>query len=726
MKRTISITIIFAICVLTLSLTFSWREIIDHERKGFDYESNQIVTLLSEHFNQVYNLSVNFQSFFHASDYIDVDEFRIFAEDALANYPTVKTAAYSPRVKADRLNKFIEEKRYWGIINYDVYSLDNMNKQVKLENKKQYYPIEYCEPYIPENVRYLGCDINSLDNIKTTFQKALKSGKPEHYFGSRLIFEDPGDFMICIPVYEGKYWPQTEEERINNNNGMIILIVNSGKLIEKVLLSNSISISLMPDINNIEGNISPILNINAEKITNTVGNVKLASEYKISIYNQKYVINISKNINMSDLRSWPLVLAVAISLALTASVYYILKNRFELAQELNLRTKTQDELIRHKKHLEVIVEERTRELSDKNLILEKEIHIRENAEIELKNTTSQLIQTEKLATIGQIAAGVAHEVNTPLGAIGSTNSTMQKVFEELINNLSEENDIFTSSDLITGLINRIYSTNNNLSSREIRSLKKQISEKLNYKNINKPELVTSFLTNTGIVTDYEEFLPLFQSRNSDKILNFIQRIATIINGTRIIDSAVHQSSRVVLALKDYARSEQFQEMTETNIQETIDTALLLWKNKIKHGIELVTHFDAVPPVLCHSHELCQVWTNLIQNAIQAMNNNGRLTISLKQIKDTVQVKIADTGPGIPPSIQDKIFEPLFTTKGKGEGTGLGLDISKRIIERHHGSISLISDNKGTIFTVTLPISYTSNINNETSNKESENIVEFNI
>ena len=710
MKRIITITIVFALCTMTLALAVAWREITNRERKAFDYESIQIVTLLTDHINAAFHLSENFQSFFNASDFVEVDEFRTYSEDALSNCASVKIAAYCPKIEAKKLKKFIEHKRYWGIMNYNVFRFDNQLNSLEIEEKDFYYPLTYCEPYTPENVVYLGCDINSLDNIKHVINKAILSGKPEHHFGDRTLFRNPNDFIIIIPVYEGKKWPTVSEERVKNNNGIVVLVVNTNNLLDKNAIPDNISVSITPEYP--EKSHSPILNINAYAMPDSIGITNLTEIYTITANSQNFKIKIGKIIDVSSLNLWLLTLAFSIASAFTAGMFLILKNRFELSQELRLRIKTQNELIKHRDNLEEIVKDRTKELSQKNLTLKNEIRIREKAENELRSTTSQLIRSEKLATIGQIAAGVAHEVNTPLGAIGSTNSTMQKVFEELIYNLNDEANIISSQNMINKLIDKIYSTNNNLSSREIRQYKNDIKAVLAQNNVENAELVTTFLTNTGIVNDFLEFLPLFQNTNSDKILKLLQKIAIIINGNRIIDSAVNQSSRVILALKDYARTEQFQEMTETNLQETINTALLLWKNKIKHGIDIVTEFDNVPPVLCHSHELCQVWTNLIQNAIQAMDNNGSITISLKQINDYLQVKIADTGPGIPDDIQGKIFEPLFTTKSKGEGTGLGLDISKRIIDRHNGTITLNSTSKGSTFTVTIPISSRNNSDNK--------------
>ena len=144
-----------------------------------------------------------------------------------------------------------------------------------------------------------------------------------------------------------------------------------------------------------------------------------------------------------------------------------------------------------------------------------------------------------------------------------------------------------------------------------------------------------------------------------------------------------------------------------NITEGIETVLTLYQNQIKQGVEVVRNYQAqLPAVLCYPDELNQVWTNLIHNALQAMDNQGTLTIDAVQQDTSVLVKITDSGKGIPPEILPKIFEPFFTTKPAGEGSGLGLDIVKKIIEKHQGKIDVESVPGTTAFTVSLPINLT--------------------
>ena len=136
--------------------------------------------------------------------------------------------------------------------------------------------------------------------------------------------------------------------------------------------------------------------------------------------------------------------------------------------------------------------------------------------------------------------------------------------------------------------------------------------------------------------------------------------------------------------------------------------MIILQNQVKYGIDVIKKFSDLPKIACYVNELNQVWTNIIHNAIQAMKGQGTLTIetylSPQSAGHNIAVRITDTGPGIPPDIQGKIFDPYFTTKDQGEGSGLGLGIAQQIVERHHGEIRMTSRPGQTSFEVLLPIS----------------------
>ncbi|MCZ0904123.1 ATP-binding protein, partial [Microcoleus sp. HI-ES] len=199
-------------------------------------------------------------------------------------------------------------------------------------------------------------------------------------------------------------------------------------------------------------------------------------------------------------------------------------------------------------------------------------------------------------------------------------------------------------------------------------------------------------------------LPLLKDPDSENIIKTAYDFASIHRSARTIATATERAAKVVFALKNYARYDVNGEKTEVNITEGVETVLTLYQNQIKQGVEVVRNYqDQLPAVLCYPDELNQVWTNLVHNALQAMGNKGVLKIDVKHQPNAISVSITDSGPGIPPEIMPRIFEPFFTTKPPGEGSGLGLDIVQKILEKHQGELQVESVPGQTKFTISLPI-----------------------
>ncbi len=170
-----------------------------------------------------------------------------------------------------------------------------------------------------------------------------------------------------------------------------------------------------------------------------------------------------------------------------------------------------------------------------------------------------------------------------------------------------------------------------------------------------------------------------------------------------ISVAVASASKTVSALKSYAHYDYKDEQSECDLTEGIETVLTLCSSQLKLGIEVIRIYRELPMIACYPDELNQVWTNIIHNAIQAMDNKGTLKIDVRLDKDRAAVMIADTGKGIPDDIRNRIFEPFFTTKPQGEGSGLGLDIVRKIIDKHGGEITVESEPGNTVFSIFIPV-----------------------
>lgn len=171
----------------------------------------------------------------------------------------------------------------------------------------------------------------------------------------------------------------------------------------------------------------------------------------------------------------------------------------------------------------------------------------------------------------------------------------------------------------------------------------------------------------------------------------------------MILNAVDRSAKIVFALKSYSHFDQSGNKQLMQVTTGLETTIAIYQNQLKRNIHLIRDYQDVPDIWGYPDELIQVWTNLIFNAIQAMESGGTLTIAIRKAEEYVEVSITDTGLGIPPEVQQKIFDAFFTTKPAGEGSGLGLHICKKILDKHQGQIKMESNPGHTQFSVCLPI-----------------------
>lgn len=371
-----------------------------------------------------------------------------------------------------------------------------------------------------------------------------------------------------------------------------------------------------------------------------------------------------------------------------------------LREEVGERARAESEVKKLNEELELRIQERTAELSEANHELEETVSY-------LNATRDQLVEAEKLAALGQLVATIAHEVNTPLGAITSSNEDTLAYLEGL---LTEAQPLFAT----LGPENRRaydFLLEKALRPRSIetvakgdRELRKSFAKVLEDSGAADPFGAADDLVEMGLTELPPIVLGALADGSGKGILETIQKVFWLVRAHHIIAIASDRAVTTIRALKNYAYVDMSAEKSDFSLREELESILTLYYGKIKPGVDLRRDYREDPCIRGRRDLLNQVWINLINNALQAMEYRGILEISIfSAAGGAIGISFADDGPVIPEEDRDKIFKPFFSTKKHGEGSGLGLSICRKIVEEHGGSIGFESLPGKTTFTVLLPI-----------------------
>lgn len=292
-------------------------------------------------------------------------------------------------------------------------------------------------------------------------------------------------------------------------------------------------------------------------------------------------------------------------------------------------------------------------LQDVTLEHRRKLELRErNAQLEIANARlqsarEQVVQTEKLASIGQLAAGVAHEINNPIAYVKSNFNSLRQYTSQILAAAKSYRDAF----------HRLQESN----------------------------------PGRGI----EDPQPAFD-------VDFVAKdLRELLDESR---DGVERVCKIVSDLKDFSRQDHAEGWMLADVHSGLESTLNIAWNEIKYKAEVVRDFNELPMIECLPWELNQVFMNLLVNAAQAIEGFGIITVSTEAAGDTVRIMIGDDGKGIPPDALPRIFDPFFTTKGVGDGTGLGLAISYGIVAKHNGKIEVTSvPGEGSLFMIELPV-----------------------
>lgn len=370
---------------------------------------------------------------------------------------------------------------------------------------------------------------------------------------------------------------------------------------------------------------------------------KLASDIKIQkekIEDQKSKLN-TYAIRLEKQKSL-LYIFIIICILISGLVFFIYRG-YKIKKDVNRKLEEKNITITERNRQ---ITQQKEEILASNEALEQQKEELQTTLENLKQTQSQLIQAAKMASLGQLTAGVAHELNNPINFISGNVSPLERDLREVFSLLDKYDSIIKKYKIESKF-------------KDVESLK----EKLNFNYL-------------------------------------VQEIVSLLDG---IDEGAQRTSQIVKGLRSFSRLDE-DEFIQTDIHEGIDSTLLVLRNKIKNRITIHKNYGDIPKIMCLPTKLNQVFMNIITNGIQAIEEKGEIFIETTRSNNNIKISFRDTGAGISDEVKRRIFEPFYTTKGVGKGIGLGLSISFGIIEKHNGDIDVISElDKGTEFVISLPI-----------------------
>jgi signal transduction histidine kinase len=326
---------------------------------------------------------------------------------------------------------------------------------------------------------------------------------------------------------------------------------------------------------------------------------------------------------------------------------------------------------------------------------------------ELKDAQGKLLLTEKMAALGRLAAGISHELNSPLAAIAASNRVELKQLGSGLDELLIAAGRLGEGELaLIGEARRMAASAASggigADTKAERLSRREAAELLSSSGVPGAQAIADELVELGLAGMVGRSVPALRGPRAADFLFVLRGVVGTIQAARISEDAIGKASRVVSALRGYVRGGPGEEPEAVELGPELAGLVDLYYDRVKRGVDVAIDIAPGAAAMGRKEELGRIWFNLLDNAFHAVGDKGSISIAARRAGGDVFVSVIDSGPGIPDEARPRIFEPFFTTKVAGEGTGLGLNIARRLARDNGGDIGFESRPGRTEFTVRLP------------------------
>lgn len=646
----VGLSLILGVGLSVAAAAMVWKSEIASTKARFDRQKENLAVTLQQKIEDYEQKTESMGAFYDASDNVTRADFKQFAQHGLDRYPGIMGIAWGKLVLGNQRSAYEQAMQAEGFANFRITERNEQGELITASERDRYLPITYGEPLQVYN-SLLGYDFSSRPQLLAAVEKARDTGAMVATERFVLLSKVPG-FILIGPVYLRDRPKDTLSDRRSSFVGIVYTVYELAEMISdsiEGLNLNHLDFYLSDKSAESDNRFLIFYDSQTGELVDNGEPPKLSvtgkgflcrdltnCTYSIKVANHSWSLVILPRSEFAGTR-WHTLATLAIGLLLTSVLVVYLGMSIGRRVEIERSN--------------LALERSQSELSAKATELEQALE-------QLQRTQSQLVQTEKMSSLGQLVAGVAHEINNPVSFIYGNINHVEQYSQDLLNLLKLYNEQYPHP--------------------------------------------------TVAIQDLVEEIDMdFLMADLPKTLSSMK-----LGAERI--------QKIVLSLRNFSRMDEAQ-MKSVDIHEGIESTLMILQSRLKKtdgepGIILIKEYGNLPPVECYPGHLNQVLMHILSNAIDALEMRSpsavrvfSSTITIRTLlleKDShVAIRIADNGPGMTEEVIDRMFNPFFTTKPVGKGTGLGLAISYQIVvEKHGGELKCSSEpGRGTEFSIEIPI-----------------------